>query len=190
MDKHDEALKMALETLASPPPAEQLAAPLDYVFAEHFRQRILCWMIDRIADGSACDEKCIAAVLRFLREDFGLHVIDEEEDLFPLLRRRAEPQDRLNDVLGELSEEHAADRLDATAIVEGLSHARPGKRLTRALRDVLHRFAANERRHLIVENAIVLPMARVRLTIDDLRNLGRRMAARRGIDYRTLPDVV
>ncbi len=181
---------MALATLAARPPVEQLASPLDYIFAEHFRHRVLCWMIDRIAEGSAFDEECIAAVLRFLREDFGLHVVDEEEDLFPLLRRRAEPQDRLNDVLGELSEEHATDRLDATAIVDQLSHTWSGKRLTRALRDLLRRFASNERRHLIVENAIVLPMARGRLTIDDLRNLGRRMAARRGIDYRKLSDAV
>ncbi|MAS03303.1 MAG: hypothetical protein CL534_01145 [Ahrensia sp.] len=174
---------MALQALATPTPSAQLATPLDYVFSEHFRQRTLCWMIDRIADAESRDEECIAAVLRFLREDFGPHVIDEEEDLFPLLRRRAEPEDRIEEVLGELSQEHAADKLDAEVIVEGLSDKTGRKRFTNAFQGLLHRFAANERRHLIVENAIVLPLARVRLTIDDLRNLGRRMAARRGIDF-------
>jgi len=181
---------MALVTLAAAPPAEQLASPLDYIFAEHFRQRTLCWMIDRIADDRERDAECIAAVMRFLSEDFGPHVIDEEEDLFPLLRRRAEPEDRINVVLGDLSQEHAADKLDADAIAEGLSQVVAGKHFTKALRGLLHRFAANERRHLIVENAIVLPLARIRLTVDDLRNLGRRMAARRGIDYRGLPHAV
>lgn len=173
---------MALETLTEAPPTEQLASPLDYVFADHFRHRTLCWMIDQIADARDRDEECIGAVVRFLRDDFGPHVIDEEEDLFPLLRRRAEPEDRIEEVLGELSQEHAANKLDADAIVEGLSVA-TGRRFTKAFRGLLHRFAANERRHLIVENAIVLPLARVRLTFDDLRNLGRRMAARRGIDF-------
>ena len=183
MNKQDEARHMALATLAAAPSPQQLNAPLDYVFSEHFRQRTLCWMIDRIADVENRDEECIAAVLRFLREDFGPHVNDEEEDLFPLLRRRAEPEDRIEEVLGELSQEHAADKLDAEAIVAGLSDTTGRKRFTKAFRGLLHRFAANERRHLIVENAIVLPLARVRLTIDDLRNLGRRMAARRGIDF-------
>ena len=190
MNKHDEARHIALATLAEAPSPEQLAAPLDYVFAEHFRQRTLCWMIDRVADDQERDEECITAVIRFLREDFGPHVVDEEEDLFPLLRRRAEPEDRIEEVLGELTQEHAADKLDANAIVEGLSQVIAGKRVTKAFRALLHRFAENERRHLIVENAIVLPLARARLTMDDLRNLGRRMAARRGIDYRGLPDAV
>lgn len=190
MNKQEEARRMALATLAEAPPAEQLTSPLDYIFAEHLRQRTLCWMIDRIADDRQRDEACVAAVTRFLNVDFGSHVVDEEEDLFPLLRRRAEPEDRIDEVLGALSQEHAADKLDAKAILENLDEATAGERFTKAFRALLHRFAANERRHLIVENAIVLPLARVRLTVDDLRNLGRRMAARRGIDFPGLSHAV
>lgn len=182
MKKQDEARRMALATLAASPPAEQLISPLDFIVAEHFRQRTLCWTIGRIAEAEERDQECVGAVLRFLREDLEPHVIDEEEDLFPLLRRRAEPEDRIEDVLGRLSREHAAARTDAAAIVAGLS--RPGTgRFSEALRDLLNRFGANERRHLIVENAIVLPLARARLKADDLRSLGRRMAARRGVDF-------
>ena len=47
--------------------------------------------------------------------------------------------------------------------------------------ELLARFAANERQHLIVENAIVLPLARARLSEDDKQKLGMRMAARRGL---------
>ncbi|MCB2076099.1 MAG: hemerythrin domain-containing protein, partial [Novosphingobium sp.] len=123
----------------------------------------------------------------------GLHVLDEEEDLFPLLRRRTELEDRIDDTLEVLCQEHDADRRDAHDIVEGLSAlaergaARP---LKVAFRKLLRRFAANERRHLTVENAIVLPLARARLTADDLRNLGRRMAARRGLDFPGMPHAV
>jgi hemerythrin-like domain-containing protein len=140
-------------------------------------------MADRIADADRRDEACIVAVSRFLQEDFGVHIIDEDEDLFPLLRRRAAPDDGIEAVLCDLSEEHASDRLDATEIIEGLSVNRSGPRPTERLRDLLHRFADSERHHLIVENAIVLPLARARLTVDDLRNLGRRMASRRGVDF-------
>jgi iron-sulfur cluster repair protein YtfE (RIC family) len=183
MNRDDEIRELALSALATPPPDAQLASPIDYLFADHFRQRTLCQIIDRIADARECDDECVAAVVRFLHDDFGPHVLDEEEDLFPLLRRRAEPDDRVEEVLGELSQEHAADKVDALAIMEGLSDGSGKRRLTKAFRKLLHRFAANERRHLVVENAIVLPLARARLTPDDLRNLGRRMAARRGIDY-------
>jgi hemerythrin-like domain-containing protein len=186
MAGHDEAQQLALETLNTMPPAEQFLSPLDYIFADHFRQRTLCAMLDRIATEESVDRKAVATVLRFMRGDFGLHVLDEEEDLFPLLRRRTEPEDRIEDILAELCQEHDADRKDASDIVEGLeaieesgAHRPP----TSAFRRLLQRFAANERRHLTVENAIVMPLARARLNADDLRNLGRRMAARRGHDY-------
>lgn len=193
MAGNDEARQMALEALATMPPPEQLLAPLDYIFADHFRQRTLCKLLDGIATEKVTDLKVMTAVLRFMRDEFGMHVLDEEEDLFPLLRRRTEPEDRIEETLEELCQEHAADRKDASEIVDGLAaleeHA--GRRkLAGALRKLIHRFAANERRHLTVENAIVLPLARARLTVDDLRNLGRRMAARRGIDYLELPHAV
>lgn len=180
---------MALAALATPPPPSHLLSPLDYFVADHFRQRMLCWLLDQVADATEPDYEFVFAGLAFLRGDFGLHFLDEEEDLFPLLRRRAEAEDRIEEVLDELCREHAADRQDAAAIVVGFSKASGTSRrrwLTRTFRNLVHRFAANERRHLIVENAIVLPLARVRLTVDDLRNLGLRMAARRGMDY---PDI-
>lgn len=186
MNKRQEARAMAIEALGTMPPVSQLLSPLEYIFADHFRQRVLCRVLDDIADGDARDKPLVAAALGFLKTEFAPHVIDEEEDLFPLLRRRAEPEDRIEEVLGDLSQEHAADKLDADKIMEGLeqAHQTVGEDLlTEKFCALVHRFAANERRHLIVENAIVMPLARARLTKDDLRNLGRRMAARRGLDY-------
>lgn len=184
---------MAIEALETMPPVSQLLSPLEFIFADHFRQRVLCRVLDDIADGDAHDKPLVAAALGFLKSEFAPHVIDEEEDLFPLLRRRAEPDDRIEEVLGDLSQEHAADKLDADRIMEGLerAHQRGGEKLmSEEFRALLHRFAANERRHLIVENAIVMPLARARLTKDDLRTLGRRMAARRGLDYPETNDAV
>jgi len=186
MHKRQEARVMALEALQTMPPATQLRSPLDYIFADHFRQRVLCGVLDECAEARQVGRTLMAAALAFLKSDFGLHVIDEEEDLFPLLRRRAAPEDRIEDVLGELSQEHAADKRDAGDIIKGLEAALAmdgTEQVSDGFRALLQRFAANERRHLIVENAIVMPLARARLTGDDLRHLGRRMAARRGLDY-------
>lgn len=189
----EETEVLALEALGNAPPSSQLAEPLDYIFAEHFRQRVLCNVLDEIADQERPDRQLIEAVLRFLRMDFAPHILDEEHDLFPMLRRRAEPEDRIDDVIGQLTQEHAADRLDAELITEGLAKALVGKAATgvaSSLATLLHRFAENERNHLTLENAIILPLARIRLTADDLLNLAQRMASRRGVDLKELGNAV
>ncbi|MCP4316887.1 MAG: hypothetical protein GY789_12960 [Hyphomicrobiales bacterium] len=182
---------MTIEALENAPPVAQLLSPLEYILTDHFRQRALCQALDELADSDALDTEQAAAALDFLKTEFSPHVIDEEEDLFPLLRRRAEPADDIEEVLGELSLEHATDRDEAELVIGELSSAIEANGSgfpSPKFAELLHRFAANERRHLIVENAIVMPLARARLTADDLRNLGRRMAARRGIDYPETPN--
>ena len=180
-----EASALALDALNQGPDVSQLAEPLDYIFAEHFRQRVLCNAIDEIAGQEQPDVELIEAVLRFLRVDFAPHMQDEEHDLFPVLRKRAEPGDRLEEVIRQLTQEHAADGLDAKLITEGLEKVLAGKAATgsqSALGKILHRFAENERHHLTLENAIVLPMARALLSSDDLALIAQQMAARRGVD--------
>ena len=59
-----------------------------------------------------------------------------------------------------------------------LNETAPG--LDPARRKILSEFASQERRHLGLENAVILPIARLRLDADDLATLGRRLAARRG----------
>jgi iron-sulfur cluster repair protein YtfE (RIC family) len=185
MNKQAESRQLALEVLMTRPPDSLFAEPVEYVFADHFRQRTLCRFLDDIADAKTADVEVVNAVLAFLKSEMGLHVLDEEEYLFPLLRRRAEPEDEINIVLGQLSQEHAADEADGVLIVkllETLKSSNVGHVLDGDAVKLLKRFAANERQHLIVENAIVLPLARARLTDQDQRRLGRRMAARRGIE--------
>ena len=90
-----------------------------------------------------------------------------------------------------MAEEHAADETDAKQIIALLETAKSNAEtaeLTNNDRELLRRFAANERQHLIVENAIVLPLARARLSETDKQNLGMRMAARRGTDLSKVPS--
>ncbi len=162
---------------------ELMSSPLDFFFAEHFRHRQLCGLIDQLSTATFFDAGPIAEVVDFLRFEAPIHIIDEEEDLFPLLRRRCLPEDELEGVLGVLSAEHKADGVLGRAVRDYLEHcldtrAAPGSSL--AGRRDLAAFATQERRHLALENAVVLPIARQRLTEEDLTGLARRLAARRG----------
>jgi iron-sulfur cluster repair protein YtfE (RIC family) len=163
---------------------ELLTEPLEWYFAEHYRHRQFCRLVATVAAAHVFDGARITAVLEFIRNDLALHIIDEEEDLFPLLRRRALPEDDIEGALGRLAAEHKADAVCAQTVREHLeaclaSRSAPG--MNTAARRALQDFASQELRHLALENAVVLPIARLRLTEDDLRAMSRRLAARRGI---------
>jgi hemerythrin-like domain-containing protein len=111
-----------------------------------------------------------------------LHIADEEEDLFPLLRRRCPPEDEIDRVLVMLSGEHETDRDLAGLIKSGLEAAlEDGKPISAyaGLHQTMTEFARNEGRHLALENSIVLPLARLRLTDHDLDLLSRHLIQRR-----------
>lgn len=158
-----------------------LKRPLEFLLADHHRQRSLCHLLDGLADAAAPDAAAIGAVISYIELDLALHVIDEEEDLFPLVRRRARPEDDVERVLGLLSREHVEDDRLAEIILSGLDRNAAAPELTSECRTALRAFARRQRRHLAVENAIVMPLAELRLTAKDRAGLARRMAARRGI---------
>jgi hemerythrin-like domain-containing protein len=163
-----------------PIPPELLAQPLDYIVAEHFRLRLVCNRLDAMAAEGRADPREAEEIATFLDRDLRLHVIDEEDDLFPLLRRRCRPEDEIGRALGGLAREHAADDHLGSRVIAALGRLGPNGRIDRD-RDALAEFAAHQRSHIAFENAVVLPIARRRLTARDLRTLGARMASRRGI---------
>lgn len=164
-------------------PRDLLRAPLDYLLADHLRQRVLCVLCEQIADTPTVNTEIAGEILAYITKDMVLHVIDEEEDFFPLLRRRAQPDDDIETVLGQLSGQHANDKALAEKIIPGLQEAigHPRQPIADDLAETLRRFARNERAHLALENATIMPLARLRLTRKDLTGLASRMAARRGI---------
>lgn len=178
MEKHAEAQLSAIAMLRAKPHESRFAQPIDFMLDEHMRQRALCGLLDDMALAGRLDADAVAAAVDFLNADFGLHVLDEEEDLFPLLRRRLPADEHLADVLDQLTAEHARDRDVAHSVVESLQKASK-EQAPEPLVAMLQEFAASERRHMIVENAIVMPLARASLTADDLATLGRNMVARR-----------
>lgn len=160
-----------------------LRKPLEFLLADHHRQRSLCNLLDKLADRPAFCPALAAQLTEYIASEMALHVIDEEEDLFPLIRRRAWPEDNVERLLGLLAGEHAEDDRLADLIVAGLrrSCVAGDQALSDDMRAAVRAFVQRQRRHLAVENAIVIPLAEARLTPSDREGLSRRMAARRGI---------
>lgn len=162
--------------------------PLDWFFAEHYRQRQFYRLVNELAAATVFDRERVTRLLEFLRHDLALHMIAEEEDLFPLLRRRALPEDEVEQVLDLLSTEHRSDMTQAQTLRDHLEAClldRKAPGLYPGVCKIMQDFAAQALRHLALENAVVLPIARLRLSTDDLVAMGRRLAARRGIVLET-----
>jgi len=163
-------------------PRTLLSDPLEFFAADHLRQRAAFALIERLATADALDRTIAAQVLEFLETDMVAHVLDEEDDLFPLLRRRCEPEDDIDLVLGDLSAEHTAEERVAMDIRTGLAQALQANCAIGEIAELKKRmlaFAHAENRHLALENSIILALARARLTREDLHDLSRHMTNRR-----------
>jgi len=163
-----------------------LANPLEFIHEDHLREREICAQIDALVSSEEPNTDALVNILTFLRDELPLHLEDEEEDLFPLLRRRCEPEDEIGKAIKRLTSDHRhADNatIQVIADLETLSSDR--RTPSPDMRVRLAEYAGHARRHLILENAIVLPFARLRLTTDDLETLRLRMIQRRGVDRLT-----
>jgi hemerythrin-like domain-containing protein len=179
-DAPQEALREALREALSP---ELLHEPLDYILADHVRQRAVCTLLRSFIVAKRAKAEDARLVLDYLKHDLELHHADEEKDLFPMLRRRALPEDELDKVLDRLAEDHRRSEALIADIKRHLSQAAVNGEvpLRAPAREALEAYAAAEHRHLAIENAVVMTIAGVRLNRGDLRMLGRNMAARRGL---------
>ncbi|WP_370399443.1 hemerythrin domain-containing protein [Sulfitobacter sp. JB4-11] len=155
--------------------------PLDVIAEDHMREREVCALIEGFVSGTALSGSDLEMMTRFLWTELPKHLEDEEEDLFPLLLKRCAPEDEIGKVVEKLLSDHEHAFNDGTGIGSLLeSHCHAPERLSARERAQLTDFANHARRHLILENAVVLPIARVRLTSDDLQGMWQRMQARRG----------
>ncbi len=180
MNKHPSGPRQEL------PPASTAARPihnpLDVIHEDHLRAREMCADLDHLERSDARAPELADRVLTFLKTDLPLHLEDEEEDLFPLLKRRCEPQDEIGKALKRLSSDHEHAAEDTPTVVAVLQAMTSGTgSAPEADRLALTQFAAHVRRHLLLENAIILPFAKLRLTNDDLETLRLRMLQRRGL---------
>ena len=174
-----------------PTPSAGFDHPINILDGCHERIQRQCVAIGRIAahvaeQGPDAEARVAAAnVIRYFDTAGANHHRDEEEDLFPALQQYA-PSKELNAVfalLHRLKADHK--RLDALwtgmrARLAAIAEGRDGG-LTAAL---AADFAAAYERHIALEEAELLPLARRVLDEPLLRALGGRMARRRGVDLR------
>ena len=153
--------------------------PLDMIANAHAVKVEMCDLMERIADGlpDEVDRRLCAQVAACLAFDLPLHHHDEEFALFPLLKTRALPEDRLDTILERLAAEHSSDNDFASEIAEALETlgegGRPGN--PEMLGYMLRGFFERYRRHVQWENTLVMPLARLRLTPEDLDQLQAKL---------------
>ena len=179
---------LAPDPLTKPPPdPQQFLRPLALMRLEHKRQRRVCDKLEALAEELSTDQALneATAILAILTEELPRRAEDEETDLLPLLERRCLPNDNIAEIVAQLRSEHELDEDLASFIVADLEVLAKGAKLANPVRMLFNAraFAEAQRRHIGRKNTVLLPLARKRLTAADLKELGRNMAARRGIVY-------
>ncbi len=158
-----------------------LKDPLDFIAEDHFRLRTMCGELDRLAEETQIEDCAIAIMIEYLIKELPLLLADEDQDLIPMVLSRAEPEDELPKLVARLEKEHAAIGAHLESVNSGLASVILAKELSDQLRTAMRDLARATRRHLILENAILLPLAKARLTEEDLHELRSAMLRRRGL---------
>jgi hemerythrin-like domain-containing protein len=165
--------------------SEILSGPLEIMARDHQDQLVLCDCLEKIADSLPydVDRGLCGSVIKSLKIDLPIHHRDEEEGLFPLLEEHAEPQDNIADVLARLAMEHATDESFADELLDNLEVLRRGEPPGNPdmLGYMLRAFFESYRRHIYWENAVVLPLAQLRLSHPELSILAGCMVKNRSM---------
>ena len=177
------AVADAVAALIDAPSFASLDEPLEYILAVHGQGRCVCAALRAIARERSVGRSAADRIVAFLTRDIVIHHQDEEDDLFPALRQRAQPEDKLGAIIARLGDDHRHFDRMIDGIVDALSALPANDPLEIELRDaeLMLAYAAGEHRHLAIENGIVLVIARKRLTPGDLSAMSRSMKARRGV---------
>ena len=155
--------------------------PLDYITEDHWRLRAMCAEMIRLAEKKNTDAQARATLIGYLDHELPLLLEDEDEALMPMVLARAEAEDEIPKLVQRLQTEHAEITAYLEMVRGGLHAADPTEGMSDALRALLTSLSGAIRRHLILENAVLLPLARARLTRSDLNRLRKRMLDRRGL---------
>jgi hemerythrin-like domain-containing protein len=119
------------------------------------------------------------------------HTLDEEESLFPRLRAASDPRAAAAlSLIEHLHADHEAademhrevDALVRQWLVEGVLATEMARRLAGLLDDLSNIY----QQHIAVEESQVFPLAGRILSRAELEQMGREMAARRGVDLNAM----
>lgn len=152
--------------------------PLDFIFAEHHRQREAASILTMVADGEY-NKRGVTSLIEFLETDFVIHIGDEELALFPLMKERCLPEDNVERVIERLREEHREDETVGETVIEILKSMGDSNTLRHHEKTRLRSFADHILQHLALENGVLLPIARVRFERAELNILTDMLKDRR-----------
>ena len=152
--------------------------PIEFIFADHLRQRQAAIILTMVAAGEF-NTVGVKNLVDFLKEDFALHIADEELGFFPLLREQCLAEDKIEPLIARLIDEHKGDESLGDEVIELLEALLKGEKLASGAAAKLSSFAEHILQHLAVENAVLLPIARVRMNNASLDALSGMLKARR-----------
>jgi len=161
-----------------PMPKGLIDSPLDFIFAEHHRQREAAVILSMIADGEF-NRAGIEGLIEFLQTDFALHVGDEEIILFPALKVYCQSDDHVERIIERLVDEHKENESSCDEAVAILRKRLTETELAPDEFRKLRRFSDHIRQHLALENGVLLPIARVRLDTNALQDIAESLKQRR-----------
>lgn len=166
-----------------PPAAPDFSDPLGLLRACHERvfkhcdilENLAAYLADKGLDQEASE--AAAQVHRYFSVAAKHHHEDEEQDVFPRLARQSL---KLADLIHSLKQEH--ERLDALWAEIAPLLAKPASiGDVEAFQALAERFADAYRNHARKENSELLEMAQHVFGSDELKQIGRAMAERRGV---------
>lgn len=158
--------------------------PLDMLHACHERIMDQCATLQKLMSHllmHGCDiqaQQAAQAIMRYFDTAGKFHHQDEELDLFPMLRASSNDEaiklaDRLQDEHLYLDEVWMNLRASLQEIANG--------KLAALDRTLVGDFSLAYGRHIMLENTKLLPLAARVLNEQQLQNMGKAMAARRGV---------
>ena len=162
--------------------------PLQMLEACHDRIAAQCETLRGLAThlpAHGCDaqaQQVASNVMRYFDGAGRHHHEDEEEDLFPRMIAAAHGQnaERVALLISELRREHRDMEQMWDGIRDTLEKIAHGENTPLAEIEV-NRFCTLYHAHIAIEEADLIPLAAMLLGEDDLSQLGRAMAARRGV---------
>jgi hemerythrin-like domain-containing protein len=161
----------------------QLADPIQILRAEHEQTRGVCDRVDRLADNLHHGEalKDAALIVEYLTRHLQLLLAHEDEDLFPLLLARCQPEDAADEMIALLRQERRKREQLIDTLLGDLARLGAGRMPERPLDFVcrLMTFTELQRRHTAWVDATVLRLASLRLSAEDRALLAQRIARRR-----------
>ncbi len=158
---------------------------------EHFFHILIAVTKQAHGDALTDDQRsALEVALRYFREAAPRHTQDEEESLFPRLRRctQQEVKEKMA-VTDHLNSDHqtmqtAHDNIDLW-IRQWLDRGQLPEQIVHQLSETLEQLDAMYKEHIAIEDREIFPVAARAMEKEEIEAVGREMAARRGINPAT-----